>query len=65
MNDFEKKIFDVIARSKGVKGAEIANNLGVDKKLVNSTLSNSAALKAVVKQQSDFRWYLRVEDQAD
>lgn len=58
MTDFETKIYDVIASSNGIKGAEIAKALQVDKKEVNSTLSRSVALKALVKQDNDYRWHL-------
>lgn len=58
MTDFEKNIYDAIASSNGIKGAEIAKLLHVEKKQVNSTLSSSSALKAVVKQCSDYKWYL-------
>jgi len=58
MTDFEKNIYRVIANANGIKSAEIAASLGVEKRIVNSTLANSPALKAVVKQESDFKWYL-------
>lgn len=58
MTDFEKNIYNAIASSNGIKGAEIAKLLHVEKKQVNSTLSRSSALKAVVKQGSDYKWYL-------
>jgi len=58
MTDFEKNVYQVIANSNGIKGSEIAAKLGVEKRTVNSILANSIALKAVVKQESDFKWYL-------
>ena len=58
MTDFESKIYEVIASSDGVKGSEIAKALQVDKKEVNSTLSKSASLKALVKQDNNFKWHL-------
>ena len=58
MTELEKKIYEVIAASNGIKGAEIAKALQLDKKEVNSTLSRSAALKALVKQGNDYKWYL-------
>ena len=58
MTDFESKIYEVIASSDGIKGSEIAKALQVDKKEVNSTLSKSASLKALVKQDNNFKWHL-------
>jgi hypothetical protein len=58
MTDFEKNIYQIIANANGIKGSEIAARLGVEKRTVNSTLANSTVLKAVVKQESDFKWYL-------
>ena len=58
MTALESKIYKVIAASHGIKGAEIANKLQMDKKEVNSTLSKSSALKALVKQENDYKWYL-------
>ena len=48
MTEFETKIYNIIASSNGIKGSEIAKNLQVDKKEVNSALANSYALKALV-----------------
>lgn len=59
MTDFEKSIYQVIASGKGLKGAEIAEKLGVEKSRVNSTLSKSVALKAHVVQGGDYRWRLK------
>ena len=36
MNNFEQKIYKIIAESNGIKGSEIAKKLDVDKKEVNS-----------------------------
>lgn len=58
MTELENKIYLVIANANGIKGSGIAAQLGVEKRIVNSTLANSSALKAVVKQESDFKWYL-------
>lgn len=58
MTEFESKIYEVIASSNGIKGSEIASALQVDKKEVNSILSKSAALKALVRQDNDYRWHL-------
>lgn len=57
MTDFENKIYQVIANSRGIKGSEIAAKLGVEKRTVNSVLANSPSLKAVVRQESSFKWY--------
>ena len=58
MNDLESKIYDAIAVSAGLAASQIANKLGVEKKTVNSTLYNSPALNAVIKQEPNHRWYL-------
>ncbi len=58
MTDLESKIYRAIANANGIKGSEIAAELGVEKRIVNSALANSSALKAVVRQESDFKWYL-------
>lgn len=58
MTDLENKIYRVIANANGIKGYDIAAKLGVEKRMVNSTLANSLVLKAVVRQESDFKWYL-------
>ncbi len=58
MTELEKKIFEVIAKSNGIKGSQIANALQVEKKTVNSTLASSKELKALVKQDSEFKWHL-------
>lgn len=58
MTEFETKIYNIIASFNGIKGSEIAKNLQVDKKEVNSALANSYALKALVKQDNEYRWHL-------
>ena len=58
MTDFEQKIYEVIANSDGIKGAQIANIINVEKSLVNSTLYRSSALKERVKQDKDYKWHL-------
>ena len=58
MTTLEKQIYEIISKANGIKGSDIANALQLDKRTVNSTLSQSHALKAVVKQESDYKWYL-------
>lgn len=58
MTALEKQIYEIIAKSNGIKGSDIADALQLDKKAVNSTLSQSNALRAVVKQESNYKWYL-------
>ncbi|MCR5089641.1 MAG: AAA family ATPase [Oscillospiraceae bacterium] len=58
MTDFEKKIYEVIAESNGIRAAEIAGILEAEKKEVSTALAKSAALKALVTQGSDYRWRL-------
>ena len=57
MTTLEKQIYEIISKANGIKGSDIANALQLDKRTVNSTLSQSHALKAVVKQESDYKWY--------
>ena len=59
MTDLEKRIYELIAQSNGIDSAEIALSLGVEKKNVNIMLSHSAELKAHVRQEADFKWYLK------
>ncbi|MBP5227271.1 MAG: AAA family ATPase [Kiritimatiellae bacterium] len=58
MTDLEKKIFEAIAGSGGIRSATIADILHVDKALVNTTLSKSKVLKSVVRQGTDYKWHL-------
>lgn len=44
--------------ANGIKGADIALKIGIDKRVVNSTLANSKTLKAFVRQGPDFKWYV-------
>jgi len=59
MTQLEKNIYQVIASGHGVKGAEIADKLGLEKKIVNSTLYKSTALKALVFQDDSYKWRLK------
>ena len=59
MTQLEKNIYQVIASGHGVKGAEIAEKLGLEKKVVNSTLYKSTALKALVFQDDSYKWRLK------
>ena len=59
LTDLEKKIYQAIAESKGIKGSEIANKINEDKKTVNSVLSRSDALRALVVQDNNYRWTLK------
>ncbi|MCR5089810.1 MAG: AAA family ATPase, partial [Oscillospiraceae bacterium] len=58
MTGFEKRIYDIVASSDGIRGSEIASLLNVDKKEVNSVLSRSHALQAVLVQSPDYKWHL-------
>ena len=58
MNSLETQIYQIISASNGVKGVDIATKLGIDRKTVNSVLSNSAALKAVVCQDGNYKWHI-------
>ncbi len=59
MKDLENKIYSAILNANGIKGSEIAANLGLEKKIINSTLSNSAALKALVHQDvATYKWFV-------
>ncbi len=59
LTELEKKIYQAIEESKGIKGWEIANKINEDKKTVNSVLSRSDALRALVVQDNNYRWMLR------
>lgn len=59
MTQLEKNIYQVISSGHGVKGAEIADKLGLEKKIVNSTLFKSTALKALVFQDDSYKWRLK------
>lgn len=59
MTELENKIYRAIADGNGLKGAEIASIIGEEKKTVNSTLSKSVALKALVTQDENYRWRLK------
>ncbi len=59
MTELENKIYKAIAEGTGLKGAEIANRIGEEKKTVNSILSRSVALKALVTQDENYRWHLK------
>ncbi len=59
MNSIETQIYQIISASNGIKGADIASKIGIEKKTVNSLLSNSAALKAVVFQDENYKWHAR------
>lgn len=58
MTDLENRIYKEIANANGIKGSEIAAHLGVEKKIVNSTLSNSPTLKAIIRQDTaTYKWH--------
>ncbi|MDD2371130.1 MAG: AAA domain-containing protein [Firmicutes bacterium] len=58
MTDHENKIYSEIAKANGILGSEIAAHLGLEKRIVNSMLAKSTLLKALVKQESNYKWYL-------
>lgn len=62
MNSIETQIYQVISASNGIKGADIAAKIGIEKKTVNSMLANSVALKAVVFQDENYRWHTRAKN---
>ena len=59
MTSLETQIYQIISAANGIKGSDIAAKIGIEKKNVNSTLANSAALKAVVYQDENYRWHAR------
>lgn len=59
MTNLEEQIYQIISASNGIKGADIAAKIGEEKRIVNSNLANSAALKAVVYQDENYRWHVR------
>lgn len=62
MTELEKRIYQAIAQGNGIKGADIAKIIGEERKVVNSTLSTSIDLKALVKQDSSFCWWPRNQE---
>ena len=57
MTELEKKIFEAVSANRnGLKGKEIANIIGEERSKVNSVLSTSIDLKALVVQGADYRW---------
>lgn len=64
MTSLEAQIFQIISGANGIKGAEIAAKIGIEKKTINSTLANSVALKAVVYQDESYRWHTRNKNSA-
>lgn len=59
LSALEKKIYNAIAGApNGIKGSEIADQIGEDKKIVNSTLYRSEALKPLVVKGDDYCWRL-------
>ena len=59
MTSDEKRIYEVIASGKGLKGSEIASLLNMDKKAVNSILYHSDALRALVEIDKNYRWTIK------
>ena len=57
MTDLHKTIIEIITAKPGQKAKDIAKQLGVDKRLVNSALYGP--LKGKVFQGKDYRWYLK------
>ena len=57
MTELEKRIYEAIsANQNGLLGKEIAKQIGEEKSTVNSTLSRSDTLHALVAQGPDYRW---------
>ena len=57
MTELEKKIYEAISANRnGLMGKEIAKQIGEEKSTVNSTLSRSDTLHALVAQGPDYRW---------
>lgn len=55
MNELDQQILEAIKTKPGHKASDIAAQLGVDRKLVNSALYG--ALKSKVQQDKSYRWY--------
>ena len=55
MNELEQKIINIIKNEPGQKAKDIAKQLGIERKLINSVLYNR--LKGKIKQDKDYRWY--------
>jgi len=57
MNDLFQRILETIQANPGQKARDIATQLGVDRKLVNSALYGP--LKTKVQQDKAYRWYMK------
>lgn len=55
MNELEQHILDVIKEKPGQLAREIAAQLGIDRRIVNSALYSS--LRSKVQQDNTYRWY--------
>jgi hypothetical protein len=53
----QQRIVQLVSRQPGLKGREIANALGVDKKEVNSTLEHH--LRSQLRKDDEARWWPR------
>ena len=53
----QQRIVQLVSRQPGLKGREIANALGVDRREVNSTLHRHLSLK--LHQDEEARWWPR------
>ena len=57
MNEFEKRILTIISEQPGIRGAEIAQIIGCERKDIISVLFGS--LKMECYQDPSYRWFLR------
>ncbi len=63
MAAFEEEILNILGKEPGLKGREIAQRLGIEKALANSSLFKMRA-KRLISQDSSYRWALKkVDDQ--
>lgn len=64
MNGLEQKIIDILRNStSGLKGKEIAEKVGMEKKKINSLLYNSKALNNMCYQDEAYVWHIKAEIQ--
>jgi very-short-patch-repair endonuclease len=61
--DLTPQIMEMLAGSKGLKAAEIAKALGVDRQRANSILYGP--LKGMVRQDKSYRWHLMSDSQQE
>jgi very-short-patch-repair endonuclease len=55
-NELDTKILEILSSKPGLLARDIASQIGIDRKLVNSALYGR--LRSMVRQDNNYRWYL-------